>query len=235
MRNITTYKPYEVNHVAALLDHPNTLGNFRALSIPFFLFFESYIFIIGMSVCCLCLFFTHSSMSIVAFGVSMWSYLLVRKVLVGRSKLWIAILGVTFALMTFVAMAVPSFNKIGSGLTGRTAAWKFAIEHIKDNPVFGQGVGRFATLNFKPDMKWDFVHNDYIEMVINFGFIGLCIFAFIVINTFKNFNLSKENTIGFSYISSMIAFLVVMCGSFPMEFAPCALIGMIAFSGSEKL
>ena len=240
MKNITTYKWYEGNHVAAILDHPNMVGNFLALSIPFFLFFDAPIFAVGIGVCCLCLYFTHSSMSFLALFISTMFYFIIKNV---RSIKWLVTTIAVSVIGLIIVMSVPSFNKIASGFTGRMDAWRYAIERIKDNPVFGQGVGKFAMLDYTTGidingnngMRWEFVHNDYIEMVINVGFLGLVIFAFLVLNTFKNFNLAKENTLGFSYLASMIAFMVLMFGSFPMEYAPSGLLGMIAFWGSEKL
>jgi len=241
MRNITHYKNWEINHVAAILDHPNMLGNFLALSIPFFLLFTTPLYAIGALVCCLCLYFTQSSTSIMAFFLSMIAYFVIKNI--RNFKVVLSVFGLLLILIAVVA-SNPSFNKVASGLTGRTPTWLYAIEKIKDNPAFGQGTGRFATFAFTQGtniedgyagMRWEFVHNDYLEMIINIGFLGIVLFGFLVLNTFRNFNLSRENVVGFSYISSMVAFLVIMFGSFPMEFAPCALLGMIGFWGSEKL
>lgn len=233
MVNITAYKGYEPNHVAAILDHPNMLGNFLALSIPFFLLFRTPIYALGASVCLVCLYLTHSSTSIMAFFISSLFFMLIKNIKNLKALAWIVLAGV---LIVGVVANVPSFNKIASGLTGRTNTWKFAIEKVKDNPIFGQGLGKFATYGYKSGgMRWEFVHNDYIELLVSVGFLGLAMFFVMGFNTFKNFNLSSENTAGFAYITSMVAFLVIMFGSFPMEFAPSSLLGMIAFWGAERL
>ena len=239
MRNITTYKDWEINHIAALLDHPNMVGNFLALSIPFFLLFETPIYAVGAGLCCLCLCFTQSSTSIMAFFISSLGYFLIKNV-----KNLKVVVGIVLAVcaLTLVVFSSPKFNKVQNGLTGRTETWKYAIEKIKDNPIFGQGTGKFATFGFTQGqsdeysgMRWEFVHNDYLEMAINVGILGVVLFFFLIGSTFLNFNLSPENRAGFSYIASMVAFLVIMVGSFPMEFAPCALLGMVGFWGSERL
>src|SRR3989339_923158 len=230
MSQITTYKAYESNHVAAILDHPNMLGNFLALSIPFFLFFDAPIFALGICICVLCLYFTHSSTSMMALFISTLAYFFIKNI---RNVKWVIGIIAGSAIVLAVVLTAPGFNKISAGFTGRAAIWGQAIERIKDNPVFGQGLGRFATFDINQSgMRWEFVHNDYIEMVINFGFIGLAIFGFIIFNSFKNFNLSSENALGFSYIASLVAFLVIMFGSFPLEFAPACLLGMMAFCGT---
>lgn len=220
-------------HATAFLGHYTNLGNYLALSIPFFFVMKEWKWRISGLLVVLCIFATTSAMSKLAFfiGVVMFLILCFRQ---NKRILW-GIIGISALCVAVTALSLTP-AKIASELNGRQEIWRITVNHLKDNPLFGQGLGVFWAFGDKIGKEiLTNPHNDYLLIAVELGLLGLFLFALIVVNTYKRFNYSIDNKIGFAYLTSFTLFLFLMLGSFVVEFAPCALLGMISFWGSEKL
>lgn len=231
MKNIIKYKSYEQNHFSALVDHPNTIGNLISLSLPFFFFYiKQNKYKLGFLIVIFGLYCSHSTMSIASAVVATIIYLMLRF----RQRIIFLLL--TMIGFGYFCLSNHHFNKIDNGFSNRTGAWRIAIEHIKDNPLFGQGLGAFGKFNvMSGNMSWVFAHNDWLEMACSIGFFGCFLFGMVVLHSLRNFNFSSNNKLGFSYLCSFIVFLILMFGSFPMETPTSVLIGLIGYFGVEKI
>lgn len=240
LKIIATYKHTEPNHVCALIDHPDTLGNFLAMTIPFFfLYLREYKFRFGLFLVFLIIFATHSTLSMGAAIVTSIFFLFLKY----RSPLQKRLLIILFIVFGIFCALTPSFNKINGSFTGRIEVWKKSVHFIQMNPLFGQGLGIFRSFGISTGMNavgesgnnWVAAHNDYIEIVCAIGFLGLFLFLLVICHSFRNFNYKPDNLVGFSYIASFLGFLLIMIGSFPMEMAPLSLMGLFGFWGTEKV
>lgn len=235
-KNIAHYKVKEVRHIAAMLDHPDLVGNYLALACPFFLYLKGKRYIFLFLIVLIVLFFVKSSLSLLAafFGCLVFLLLKYRD----NKNIKISIISLAIIFIGFCAIH-KGFNKINSGFTGRIFAWKEFIEK-DDNYLFGRGIGiaksYMVEISGKVHVKdfWMFCHNDYLEVFLSFGALGLFLFSLIIFNAIKKFNYKRDNYIGFSYFGSFVVFLIIMFGSFPMEIAPLALGGLVSFWGVEK-
>lgn len=231
------YKNTSPNHFSALIDHPNTLGNYLAISIPFFFVHKEIKYIFGLAITLFGLYMTHSSISILAFIFSAIFYLFLKY----RNKnIFICFIFLLLSISGLVIFLCPDFNKLSSGLTGRMWAWKEALNYIKYNPIFGLGIGVFQTFQIVNHTMvdhnyWQYAHNDWLERWAEIGLFGVFLCFLVISNSFRNFNYKKDNLLGFSYLTAFISFLVITMGSFPLEIPPLALVGMISFWGTEKL
>lgn len=224
--------PINKNKFSALIDHPNLVGNYLVLSLPFFLMFKEHKYKFGALFIVLGIFLSKSSMSIIALCLITLFWLVMRF----RTMRVCILSGICLVLLIILGLSHSGFNKLNTGFTGRYEVWQKAVEHIKDNPLFGQGSGITKMLGIKTgSMSWVFLHNDYLELIMQFGLLGLVLFLFVIGHSLRNFNYSRNNVIGLSYLCSFIVFLILMCGSFPFEAAPCALIGMLSWWGVEKI
>lgn len=237
--SIVIYKERQLNRFSAILDHPNLIGNYLAISLPFFLFFKKPIYGLGACFVIYGLFLSQSTLSIVAavLGVLMYFFINYRQ----NRRFMIAALSF-LVLFGILVAAMPTFNKIASGMTGRKMIWEKTLVEVKRNPAFGQGLGVYKQfgLHFGTSEKieitsWLYAHNDWLERWCEIGLLGLFLMFMVIGNSLRNFNYSLDNKLGFSYLSAFMAFLIIMCGSFPMEYPPLALMGIITFSGIEKL
>lgn len=235
MKRVARYTNTEVRHICALLDHPDILGNYLALSIPFFIYLLRLKYVIPLIIVLVVLFFTHSSLSTIAAFAAVFVFLLLK-----HRKSYIFKIILALALLFGISACLnPDFNKLGTGFTGRINAWKTILTRA-DNPIFGQGLGIVKSYNVVVGVGerknyWIFAHNDYIEMYCGGGIILLFLFVLLIINSIRKFNYKSDNILGFSFLASFIAFLILMVGSFPMEIAPLAFGGLISFWGVEKV
>lgn len=234
MKKLASYRYDEHRHVCALLDHPDILGNYLAISFPFILYLFKPKYIIPFFIICVSLFFSGSTLSMGAAIVGLLVFYTLRYRSSKYHKIALAVVLIWLVGLCFL----PRFNKLDGGFTGRAPAWKMLIERA-DNPIFGQGLGIVKGLNVRTGKDgsnvWTFAHNDYIEMYCAGGIILLFLFALLVIDALRKFNYKQDNVLGFAYLASFISFLIIMVGSFPMEIAPLALGGLISFWGVQKL
>lgn len=235
MKHIVKYSWKYPVHVAALLDNPDLAGNYLCMSLPLFLYLGKPKYYLCLAISVIGIIFTQSSLSMVAAFVGIFVYLLFR--FSGSRKM---VIGLILAQAFFIAFCVitPSFNKVGNGFTGRIGAWGMILNRL-NNPLFGQGLGAVKSLNVATGEKgfgdeWIFAHNDYLETYAGLGALGLFLLILVIIHAFKNFNYKMDNQVGFAYYGCFVSFLIVMFGSFPMEFPPLALNGLVFYWAISK-
>jgi O-antigen ligase len=151
--------------------------------------------------------------------------LIVSLVLYGVLHLW---LGVTEIL-------IESLGR-NTTLTGRTELWPVVLE-MANSPMLGEGFESFwlgERLKKLQDM-WYFkpnqAHNGYIEMYLNLGWIGLLIFAGVVVSCYKgvretlmrsfdaeNAELDDFSRIGMGYLIAYLIFNVTDASFKPLNF-----------------
>ncbi len=231
MKHLATYNPKESRHIAALLDHPDMVGNYLCIALPLFIYFGKPKYLISLGLCLIVLVLTKSSLSIVASVIGLSAYLIFK-----YSNKRIILFSIAGFLLLFIGFCFmnKNFNKISNGFTGRIGAWEEIVKR-QDNPLFGQGLGIVKSLNVQfTNNFWMFAHNDYLETYCSLGALGLFLLFLVIIHAFKKFNYKEDNQIGFAYYGCFIAFLITMCGSFPMEMPPLALNGLIAYWAMQK-
>lgn len=230
MVHIATYVSKESRHIAATLDHPNLFGNYIALCMPFCLYLKGIKYKVCLGILLVALLMAQSSISIVAALIGICVFLLLKY----RNKLVFYSISILIILFSAFAIVTPSFNKLNNGFTGRFTAWQEFIKRDV-NPLFGNGLGIPKSFGVQiGNNYWTTPHNDYLYIWLCLGFVGLLLYFILIINTLKNFNYKDYNTLGFAYLASLITFFILMLGSFPMESAPIALIGLISWWACEK-
>lgn len=120
----------------------------------------------------------------------------------------------------------------------RLLIWEGALKMIKENPLWGMGIGTFSVYfpDYQPILfSWitserrEFAyhaHNEYLELTAETGLLGLGAFGWLLIICFSRARRSfRENTnptdnlLLNGYLSGLIAFMVISVGSVGMRFA----------------
>lgn len=92
-----------------------------------------------------------------------------------------------------VSSFLKGANPNGHSLTMRFEFWKAAINLIKENPLFGVGVGdvnikmkeQYVKMNSPLDSKWRLrAHNQYLSIGVASGVLGMCFFVIVLIFPF---------------------------------------------------
>lgn len=100
---------------------------------------------------------------------------------------------------------------------------------ISTNPILGYGLGNFAaifpyyqdkTLSFNGlTQKFVHLHNDYLEFIFEFGYIGLLFLVWILIDFIRKVRLMWSNREAMTYAAAVISYLVCAIGLFPSHTA----------------
>lgn len=221
------------NHCVALLDNPNTNGNYLALLLPFYFYFKKPLYLIGVILLCIALLLTDSMVSIVAVAGMIVVFLLLNY---RHSKKILWTLGTLSVAILLGFIISPATNHLHNHFHGRFEIWEQTYKFIKTNPLWGRGLGVFKTFGVHiGNVMCMEAHSDWIERVLELGLVGTGLLVMVVINSIKNFNYKVDNKLGIVYFTSFIGFLGIMLFAFPMEIGAIALTGLISFWAVEKL
>ena len=120
---------------------------------------------------------------------------------------WILIYFFHHSLITFKSFEsmVDTSDQMPNSNKARLELWGKSLQIIKDNPVFGLGVGQFKTVhdeyNFSEEARYGHPHNDILNVGVNSGLFGLVSFVviwvvfFIVVLKKYFFSLNKDDLI----------------------------------------
>ena len=121
---------------------------------------------------------------------------------------------------------IQSFQNIdsyNSSLGNRIGIWTYSYETIKNNPIIGVGIGDSLDEVFKNiDNKHAYLknmahfHNQYIEVLIGTGLIGLCLFLNIFLQIYRYFCEDLELKFVMILLNSTI-FFALMIETFHMK------------------
>jgi O-antigen ligase len=217
------------NVVSACLDNPNIVGNYLVLCLPLFFMFNDLRYKLGAAVVLLGVLVTgsHFAMGLAMLGIVVYFISKYRKYKIA----WLLL--ILILLLGFLIIQLCDFGKLSGGMSGRLPIWNAGIEKLKDNLLFGHGIGIWKTLNVWDDKHtiWLSLHNDWLERTVEMGLIWLLSAIALVVNSLRRVSLQDE--VNYSYLSMFVVFLVMMFGSFPFETPTIAVLGIISFIGIE--
>ena len=223
------------NHAVAILDNPDLSGGYLAMCLPFLMWRNKLIYWAGFVLCVVAIFLAGARSGTCLGFVGVMTYLLLsfRK----NKKIFLPLLVFFLCVVTY-CVTNQHINKmfVGGGFNGRWEIWKAAYKHIQENPLFGSGLGVWKTYQL---ILYQYlvleVHSDWIERIVDIGFVGVSLMIAILVNSFKNFKYNPENKIGFAFMSSFVVFILMMTFGFPMEIGALAFTGLVTFWGVERL
>lgn len=245
------------NTALSTLGRRNFAGEFLVMIFPYlyFLFLSGekkekiLYFLIGI------LLFSHlvltfTRASYIAFFVSsIFFFTIYRKQILIPKKVLL------FLLLIFLIN--PSFSEIKKFEKGtiksRIFIWKTSLKIIKENLISGTGPGNFEivfpmytpknihTEYYIKDRVED-AHNDFIEITVESGIIGILLFLFLIFTAFKVYLKNKEKLIALVLLSSIVALSVNALASFPFKkistlflfWSNLSFLSFIHFKGEKK-
>jgi len=170
-----------------------------------------------------------------------------------ENKRWLILLLVSFILITIIystdnplnisTLTIPqrvvsTFDEQDPSVNTRILIWKNTLEMIKDNPLFGLGIGTFKMNYLDYQAKYlknnhDYTrywtnakesHNEYLQMGAELGVIGvgiffsiLFIFYNLVLNYFKKETQNEKKIVIFGLVMGITCFLVHSLFTFPLH------------------
>lgn len=169
---------------------------------------------------------TGSRAPILAFvAVGIWA--LFRK---ARFRMRFVIPGLAICAVLILFSSARPLEKT---IAGRFYIWKIVRAHVPEIPLAGYGPGAFAlrfveweTGQFQanpenPDRSFaglqDHAHNDYLEILVDYGFIGLAAFFLIIGLSTPLFRREPRPLLENGIAASIIALLAVAMVDFPLH------------------
>ncbi len=188
----------EVERITSFFDYPNALALFLAPLIGFYftlwlkkydLRLKKYLLPVCLAIMSLALVLTFSRGALFAV-ILIVLYLLVQEF--GATK----VLPVTF-VAGIILVLIPSVQqRIKLGISDPSSSahfdlWQIGIQKIVQNPIFGNGLGGFATLN----QGVNYPHNIFLNFWLETGLLGLISFSWIIILAWQKAKASNTLTL----------------------------------------
>lgn len=142
------------------------------------------------------------------------------------------IIATTLVLLSPVGKKLPFVGTLletdyGSG-NERVRIWKNSLGLWKESPLFGQGSGDWKIEILKTDLIhtqaenstvfYQRAHNDFIQVAVENGFIGLFIFvAFFIVGIVQLYRSNLDPPLKQAMIFGVLGFIVIANFSFPLE------------------
>ncbi|OFC72151.1 O-antigen ligase family protein [Alteromonas confluentis] len=148
-----------------------------------------------------------------------------------HSVIFCLILGTGALLASWLYPYVLELFGRDANLTNRTIIWELLSIEIAEKPVYGYGFGAFWASTAVNDFveRWGFIgnaHSGYYEMLLNGGFIGLCLLCFlmlvVLVQAFSLYN--KGNSVGtaivvialLQYLANYVGYVFLNYNNFDM-------------------
>ncbi len=106
--------------------------------------------------------------------------------------------------------------QVKSEIGGRTYRWNLAMTIFEENPILGRGPGSYggATAYRYQEFSGLYVDNYYLEILSNYGFLGLLVFIWLILEIIRIFAISikksqeKDKIIIIGILCGVIGFLI---------------------------
>ncbi|MBQ9202123.1 MAG: O-antigen ligase family protein [Bacteroidales bacterium] len=156
---------------------------------------------------------------------------LLTVIFLGRVKITKLLKVAIFSLIILVSIFGLYFMKKDSA-DGRLLIWRCSLELIAKKPIFGHGRDGFTANYMSEQAKWNSRHlsdkitylagdttepfNEYIRIMVNHGFVGLLLFAFIIFHLYLCWKHDSYNLC--TKLSAFSIFLILVCAMFSYPF-----------------
>ena len=145
----------------------------------------------------------------------------------GRLKqcsLMLIILG----LWLFIGLCLKGFNwTLFLSNSGRFEFWKSLYPIFAQSPIVGGGFGRVISLN----NHWKHTHNEFYQIAIEGGLIGLGIAIWCIVEYFKKFIRLERTKLSVCLCSMFVAFLTLSMANFTCHLYLISILAMFSYAG----
>ena len=243
------------------LMNPGAYANFIATIFPFTLAillykksslnFISIWAIVNIVITIAIIIITNSRTAWIAIIISS-IFLLIHKTRISKSintflkSKWKLMLSIIL-ISIFVFLSTFLYNYKKNSADGRLLVWKISTMSIKDKPILGHGFNSFYnTYNTKQESYFrnyngndnllaadaTFAFNDFIQIALELGILGLILFLLMIIYSLRNNNISAYSNkfILIGTKSCIISLIICALFSYPLKTGPNILLLYIFFA-----
>ncbi|MBI1883678.1 MAG: O-antigen ligase family protein [Chlamydiae bacterium] len=197
----------EAFRLTASFSHPNGLGAYLAMSFPILLslIYQErrwiYFPIIPILLMVLALTYSRGAWVSLFFSLILFAWFKNRKMIVAMILL---ILLSWFILPSSITHRMQdTFNFSNATIQTRLQTWKGAWDLFLKHPVTGNGLKSFSLL-----LQKGYVHNCYLQILVEMGALGLLSFLWILGYFFRGLFSCQRKTFNIGYGCSILAFTI---------------------------
>jgi len=155
------------------------------------------------------------------------------------------VLAISMLVLLLITMSYFLYNVKRNSASGRLFIWKISGDIIKEQPIFGIGLNRFSAEYNNYQSRWfsnhpkdkaginglnagivGYAYNEFIEIAVETGIIGLCIFIILIFLVFKSFKMNGN----LIYYLSLLSIIITACFSYPFSSIPILILFYIFIS-----
>lgn len=154
-------------------------------------------------------------------------------------KIRIKFEGLVFALLAFLGLFTVykiGFDKIlyFFNPSGRIAFWGKLYEVFREAPITGKGLGILNTLGLNNGLNisvWRHAHQEYFQIAVETGIIGLVIVLWGIFSYFRLFTKQPKDKLTVCLATIFVGFLVNCLFNYPAHMWLTGTFGIFAYSG----
>jgi len=214
--------------LGGFIGHATLVSPYIAMIIPLALYLRKYIISTIMIVAVV---LTNSAVAITAMIISLITYLILSKrkeyKIIGFIAL--AIVMLSLGSIKIYKSQYMTANYLTSRASGRFGAWQNILKDFTSSPIgktkkftvtgFGPGSFEYA-YSVRNDNLWVQAHNEALEVLYNFGIVGLFLLIMALYHTFNYAYIWGYGEIPIALTGSLICILLCSLGTFSFHIAP---------------
>jgi len=154
----------------------------------------------------------HARGAFLAGLITLFGTIILRK----RFRYVLMIFACVFAGMILFSLLASTFHSPEAYAlsSGRTFAWRETLELFSDNMLFGAGAGNFPAYKLMIDHQyqniWYSSHNVYLQLLAEFGLVGVVLWAAMVILFIKGLDKKRYIHIDYQIIATSASVLFII-------------------------
>ncbi len=130
--------------------------------------------------------------------------------------------------LSYIALCLKGFNwNLFLNNSGRFEFWKSLYPIFAQSPIVGGGFGKIISLN----NHWKHVHNEFYQIGIEGGLIGLGLAIWCIVEYFKKFVKQERSKLQVCLVSIFTAFLMLSMVNFTCHLYLTGILGMFSYAG----
>ena len=184
------------------------LAGYLAICQP--LFFKKNLFnIIALLILWFVIIMTKSASGLCVALAVLWFYLLLKK-----QYKWVLFITIICLIPTTLYwQRIPEFIDPA----GRLSIWNILLKIFKTRPITGWGLGMVRAMNIKEAGNWSHAHNEYLQVAVELGIIGLGIALWGIVDYFRRFWKLRKNDLAIKMAGIFFGVCLLSLFLFPVH------------------
>ena len=225
--------------IVSTLGNPNTLGGYLACFLPLCLskVLKRKIYLVISLAMILALFFSKSEGAFLALFVGFW----ISWLTISKKKKKPFLIGISFILLLFLYFLhhLPPIS-----YWWRIFHWRVGWRMFCEKPLFGWGLGKTLFIyplyqkeirnsfpHPPPIIRERYLHNDYLQILVETGILGCCLWMAVIAGLFYSIKINKKNFLELVSLSTWMALGII---SFPVYNPSLTFPLLLYFTSSFK-